>query len=256
MKNIKMRGHETFKSMREDFQDQSERLNLKFNRKIHMEVVKNIITFSRSLMSKPNCPLIDENVFRAVLSQRFGLTAPNMLQRMYVVASKADRPPIQVSVEKFSEMLLVFLGDSVKLKADFAFSVYDTNNNGYISKADLRTLLAPMIAGAAADDDFDDEEDVLRYFVDLVTTRIDIDQDNNIDRWEFQELVKKDILMLQFLGPCLPEKKEVETFKKLVTNKPQFEVQAYFRHERSKALNKPILPSAYQSLYPLPLELP
>jgi len=235
----------------------TDRLYLLFNKRIKIEVVKNVITYTRSLKDKTGH--IDENVFRSVMYQRFALSAPHMLSRMFVVASKKDRSPFTVNVEDFSELLLIFLTKDVSIKADFAFNVYDTNNRGFFTKADLRVLLAPMVNGISADEDFENEEELLKYFVDLVCKKIDLDQDNNIARWEFQDLVKRDILMLNFLGPCLPERKHVEAFTKLVTNKPNFEVQAYFRHERGTVLNHPDLSqirTTMSRLYPFPLELP
>jgi len=256
--HIKKRGFNTFKSIRESFTEDVSNLHRQFA-DIPLNLVEGIITYCRCLSSDEVDYIIEQNVFDAVMSKRFNLTAKSMLERMFIVASKGVRPPVKMTVMDLAELILLFLCSQnfIKEKADYVFSVYDINNRGCLTKSDLRSVLAPMLVDVSLGDDVDDDEDLVGSFVDLVEARIDANKDSVIELHEFQDLVKKDSMWLQFLGPCLPLDEDTKIFRDMFQDLTIFEVQAKFRSELRFLLHtpEPRLSGTFNGLYPFRLEL-
>jgi len=255
--HIKHRGFSTFKSMREGFQDNVTVLYKQFNEDVPLELVEKVVAYCRCVCPEEIDSIIEQNMFDAIMSKRFNLTKRIMLDQMFKVASKRTRPPFLLKMDNLAELILLFLCPDIQQKAEFVFHVYDINNRGSLTKPDLRSVLAPMLVDIKTDD-LDDDEDLVGNFVDLVATRMDVNHDSVIELNEFQEMVEKDSMWLQFLGPCLPSDADTKSFRELFEGLTLFEVQAKFRSESRYLLQtpEPKLSGTFNGLYPFRLELP
>ena len=96
------------------------------------------------------------------------------------------------------------------------------------------------------------------YLVTAIMEVVDEDGNDNVDREEFRDLTKKEILLQQFLGTCLPDADKVIEFRKMLEGKTTYQIMQTYRYERRRMLRYQVLQESenyIQSLYPVTLEL-
>ncbi|XP_005106321.1 EF-hand calcium-binding domain-containing protein 1 [Aplysia californica] len=237
----------TFKRMQDDFNQMVDRLQEYSGLDKHL--LKNIAMYAKCLPRKDS-DMIDEPIFMAQMSNRFKLSNSFMISRIYSVTKTAKAG--HATVEEYCRLICTFLTDSLDTQIDFVFRVYDTNQDGGISQLELVQLLRPCVTSSDEDVDLDE---ALRELIEVVMQATDTNQNGTIDLEEFRQLVKKDILMLQCLGPCLPHQQVVKQFRKLIEGKAANEGAETFANERKKSLKEVEIKSK-EGLYPIKLELP
>lgn len=116
-------------------------------------------------------------------------------------------------------MATIFFTGTEDEKIFVCFTVYDLNGDGFISKEEMITMLKScLIMGKGMEDD--DGEDgvkvkfvkeelitrtiIVKDLVDMTMRKMDIDKDGRVSFQDFEQTVKKEILLLEAFGPCLP----------------------------------------------------
>lgn len=245
----------TLHSMNKKFNKLFERIYNAFDLK--EELVRNVIAYAKCLPI-PGTSVIDRNVFDAQMQRHFNLTNSVLLERMYEVCSPYRK---QMGVLEYIELICLFLTDIKDYKVQFVFNVYNTQGDGKLVRNDLQYFIQPMVSQVRDDNEIDicDQEDrPLKDFVNMLMDVIDRNHDGKIVLDEFRYLVAKDILMIECLGPCLPNHQSAKRFMELFDDKTNLEVTAIFRYERRISLCEPALRQhkGIQRYYPVTLELP
>jgi hypothetical protein len=120
----------------------------------------------------------------------------------------------------------IILRGSLDQLIDYTYSVYDMNNDGSLAREELHHCLKGCLyVGYGLDED--EIEDCERDIVEIAMKKLDTDRDGQITFTDFARAVKKDALLLQACGPCLPGSRASSAFQSLVTEKYQQQSALY-----------------------------
>jgi len=239
----------TFKHKQENFKRMVQRL-VDFSG-LGVDLLTNVATYA-SCLPRKGTAIIDEVIFTAQMQKMFELTDSLMVSRLYQVAKNSKDHKGKVTVEDYCKMLCIFLSPDLDRKIDFVFKVYDLDGNdslGYETEMIglLRSTALAMI------EEMSELDEVLRDISDIVMLLTDKDRNKVITLNEFRELVKRNILTLQFLGSCLPLEKTLNDFVKPLTGVHMDEIAEKFKDERKISLRDVEIHK--EGLYPIRLEM-
>ncbi|XP_059141541.1 uncharacterized protein LOC131929393 [Physella acuta] len=213
-------------------------------------VVENVLAYAKCLARPGSGDEIDDLIFIAQMSKQFNITSPTLLPLMF----EAIKYPkaTYATVEQFCKLICTFLCDDIEKKMDFVFSVYDINRDGTLSFSELYFFIKPCTIATDLDED---HEESTRELIELVLKISDIDENGQIEKGEFKELVRANSLYLQLLGPCLPNDKYLERFREKIDQRSGIETKRIFHNERRSSLYE-LQSSRAVSLYPVILDMP
>ncbi|XP_045465284.1 EF-hand calcium-binding domain-containing protein 1-like [Harmonia axyridis] len=142
---------------------------------------------------------VNKNQFRDILHNAFDMTDGAMMDRIF---SALDRgPSIYVSMETWISALSLFLRGTLEEKIRYAFSVYDSMNDGHLGRDTMFNLLKSSLISQSGEDD---AEEAAKDLIEVITKKMDIDRDGKISFQDFRETVLKQPMILQAFGQCLP----------------------------------------------------
>ncbi|VEL32247.1 unnamed protein product [Protopolystoma xenopodis] len=107
----------------------------------------------------------------------------------------------------------IFLRGSFLQMANFAFTVYDQQKRGYLTKEDIQFYLKDVLVVRITEEDADE---LYTDMVDMVLGLMDKDRDGVISRKDFVQSVMAEPLLIEALGECLPNSKSVLTIESLI----------------------------------------
>ena len=84
----------------------------------------------------------------------------------------------------------------------FCFYIYDLNEDGYISKEEIMTMLKNCIVVSL--ENKEEEGDGVRDLVEMTVKKMDKDRDGKISYSDFYASVTEEPLLLEAFGNCLP----------------------------------------------------
>ncbi|KAH9488340.1 EF-hand calcium-binding domain-containing protein 1 [Bulinus truncatus] len=218
-------------------------------------LVQNIVQYANQL-PKNKGGEVDLLIFTAQMAKYFDINSPYIIQLMYE-NNRRKMKSKAMTVEDYAKCVCMFLSDSMDLKVEHVFRVYDFNGDGVLDLADMNNLLKPCILKTEYGDDSEIEES-LRELVEICTKVIEQDSNKgNLDVHMFRKLVKQDSLYLELLGRCLPSEKNAEIFKAKLTGKTPYQISLMFADERATSLSENVQVTEVKSpLYPIPLDMP
>ncbi|KAF6716141.1 EF-hand calcium-binding domain-containing protein 1 [Oryzias melastigma] len=167
-------------------------------------------------------PGLDRNRFKDVLHNLFELTDDFILDRVFKVFDK-DNDSF-VSVEEWIQGLSVFLrgtpDEQIKCKfsTPYCFQVYDLTGSGFITKDEIYLMLKDSLPMEQQD-----EEDEMNELIEIVLKMMDYDKDGRLSFEDFEKSVKKEDLILEAFGKCLPNFRTKKKFEEQVLEKQQDE---------------------------------
>ncbi|XP_040584443.1 EF-hand calcium-binding domain-containing protein 1-like [Mesocricetus auratus] len=177
--------------------------------------VESLIRLYYSFVEKPSGKLtnarMDCNTFRGILHNIFGMTDDMLMDRVFFVFDKDSDN--HISVQEWVEGLSVFLRGTFEEKTNFCFEVYYLNGDGYISREKIFDMLKNSLSQQFPEEENDEG---IRELVDISMKKMDHDNDGKISFADFEKAVKKDRLLLEIFGPCLPDAKNCLHFEALV----------------------------------------
>ena len=237
-----------------------ERLMIKFG--LYQErVVKNIVVYTKSLVV-PQTSVIDMNTFTAQMIDTFGISDMFIIERIF--SSNQTKYVDVLEVEEYASVICTFATPILSFKSRFAFNIYDLDEDGKIEIQEFRQFLRPCIQNVFDDgqspDDFHESSNK-NYFAaedELATTVLKLfgkPPGGHVSRIDFYNTVKKEEMLLQCLGQCLPVSTKMSAFMEIIENKNSDEITNHYANERNRCLREPADAEFNQeSLYPIVLE--
>ncbi|XP_048195981.1 EF-hand calcium-binding domain-containing protein 1-like [Perognathus longimembris pacificus] len=153
---------------------------------------------------------LDRNTFRGVLYSIFGMTDDRLMNRVFFAFDKDSDN--YINVIEWIKGLSVFLRGTFEEKLKFCFEVYYLNGDGYISQEEIFDMLKNSLYQQSPEEETDEG---ISELVDLTLKKMDYDNDGKISFEDFETAVRKDTLLLEVFGPCLPEAKNCLHFEAL-----------------------------------------
>ncbi|XP_074048915.1 calaxin-like isoform X1 [Macrotis lagotis] len=160
---------------------------------------------------------LDRTEFRNILHNVFGMTDDMLMNRVFGAFDKDNDS--QINTTEWVEGLSIFLRGTFEEKVKYCYQVYYLNGEGYISQEVMFDLLKNSLLRHTVEED---PEEGIKELVELTMKKMDCDNDGKLSYEDFEQAVKKDHLLLEVFGPCLPESEkclefEILAFKDLNT---------------------------------------
>lgn len=120
---------------------------------------------------------IDRNVFRELMHSTFDIaTEETLMERIFSSWEKGNEG-LPLRLEGWIIGLSAFLRGTMAEKASFCFRVYDLNNDGFITKDEMFTLLKNSLIKQPQDEDPDES---VKDLVEIALRKFDVDKDGKV----------------------------------------------------------------------------
>ncbi|KAH8309083.1 calaxin isoform X1 [Drosophila kikkawai] len=109
-------------------------------------------------------------------------------------------PDRHVSLESFVRLLTIYFTRDLEIKMEFAFSIYDKQDKLQLNGEDVGFFLKKFFEG-------EDEEEATELLLDMkemIFLKFDLDKDTNISYDEYCDVVRKQPMLMEFLGRVFP----------------------------------------------------
>ncbi|RVE66536.1 hypothetical protein OJAV_G00108540 [Oryzias javanicus] len=159
---------------------------------------------------------LDRNRFKNALHILFEMTDDFILDRVFKVFDK-DSDGF-VTVEEWIQGLSVLLRGTLDEQMKYCFQVYNLKDSGFITRDEIYLMLKDSFHL-----EHQDEEDEINELVEIVLKKMDHDKDGRLSFEDFEKSVKKEELLLEAFGSCLPNFKTKKKFEQQVLEKQQDE---------------------------------
>nr|XP_013099272.1 unnamed protein product [Stomoxys calcitrans] len=185
--------------------------------RIYRKLVSNNQYAAKSLASGPAGAIakpqtqegIDRIVFRELLHSTFDIVTEEILmERIFCSWDKAHEG-LPIRLEGWLIGLSIFLRGNPIERAAFCFRVYDLNNDGFITKDEMFTLLRNCLIKQPQDEDPDEG---VKDLVEIVLKKFDIDKDGKVSLEDFMATVAAQPLLIEAFGQCLPTDSAIVSF--------------------------------------------
>mmetsp|Transcript_28736 Transcript_28736/g.75441 ORF Transcript_28736/g.75441 Transcript_28736/m.75441 type:complete len:220 (-) Transcript_28736:231-890(-) len=148
--------------------------------------------------------------FRDLLTTSFKMSDDAMMDRIVLAFAAESDLDYRIGFREFIHGMSVFLRGTLDEQIDFCFKVYDCmKRDGYITRDEMHQLLSPTIVNSPSEED---AAEAITELIDLLVKKMGDAKDPRIGKDSFRAAVEKDKLLLQMLGPCLPERKYANSF--------------------------------------------
>ena len=94
----------------------------------------------------------------------------------------------------------------------YCFSIYDLNEDGYISREEMLTMMGSCLSKVKGTQEDTEEDEGIKDLMEMTLKRMDHDKDGKISHEDFAQTVAQDVLMLEAFGSCLPSGKAGQEF--------------------------------------------
>ncbi|XP_034124419.1 EF-hand calcium-binding domain-containing protein 1 [Drosophila guanche] len=166
---------------------------------------------SSAAIAKPHAAVegIDRIVFRELLHSTFDIVTEEILmERIFCSWDKAHEG-LPLRLEGWLIGLSTFLRGTSTERAGFCFRVYDLNQDGFITKDEMFTLLRNCLIKQPQDEDPDEG---VKDLVEIVLKKFDLDKDGKVSLEDFMATVSAEPLLIEAFGQCLPTDSAVGSF--------------------------------------------
>jgi len=151
--------------------------------------------------------------FRDILILCFDMVDDMMMDRTYHSLASQGEYDASVSVDLWVTGMSVYLRGTIEEKIDFCFRVYDIDMNQEISRDEMYSLLSESIVKSPSEED---KDEAIRDLIEIVLKKIDVStpktQTSKISKDDFAASVKKNKLLLEVFGRCLPTAQQAKDF--------------------------------------------
>nr|XP_020843077.1 EF-hand calcium-binding domain-containing protein 1-like isoform X2 [Phascolarctos cinereus] len=139
-----------------------------------------------------------------------------LVKLFYSFKEKGNDQGIQEGLDRveFRNILHNVFGmtDDMLMNRD-CYRVYYLNGDGYISQDEMFDMLKNSLLKHSAEED---PEEGIKELVEITLKKMDCDNDGKLSYEDFERAVKKDRLLLEVFGPCLPKIEKCLEFETLV----------------------------------------
>ena len=113
---------------------------------------------------------------------------------------------------------MLFEGSEEEL-VRFCFTIYDLNEDGYISREEMMTMMKNCFIVNSSEQE--EEGDGVKDLVEMTLRKMDKDRDGRISLSDFQASVSEEPLLLEAFGNCLPSNQlGAEFIRKILDKTP------------------------------------
>ncbi|VDD77930.1 unnamed protein product [Mesocestoides corti] len=183
--------------------------------------IEGLLRIFDKIVEKYHSP-INRPVFNDILFSFFDFTNHTMMERIFSALTHSSSNST-LTCDDWIFTLNIFLRGSFMQMTNFAFTVYDHQNRGYLSKEDVQYFLRDVLIAKLPEEDADELKSDM---VDMVIALFDKDKDGVISRKDFVISVLSEPLLIEVLGECLPTSKSVLALESLIK-------QTSMRHQTS-----------------------
>jgi len=173
--------------------------------------VKCLLQIFNRLCENQEEKTLERPKFGDIMHNDFHMTDDILLDRIFRAFDKDTDN--KVNAEEWVKGLSIFLRGCLKEKIKFCFDVYDMNSDGWITKEEMFHMLKFCLPQRQQEEDPDEG---VRDLVECALKKLDTDQDSRVSFEDYTKAVHKDELLLECLGPCLPDQKYVQIFMESV----------------------------------------
>ncbi|XP_044534724.1 EF-hand calcium-binding domain-containing protein 1-like [Gracilinanus agilis] len=181
-----------------------------FNKKELECLVKLFYSFMEKGQKRSLQEGLDRSEFRNVLHGVFGMTDDLLMNRVFGAFDKDSDN--RISATEWVEGLSVFLRGTFEEKLKYCYHVYYVNGDGYISQDEMFDMLKNSLLKHPVEED---PIEGIKELVEITLKKMDYDNDGKLSFEDFEQAVKKDRLLLEVFGPCLPETEKCLEFETL-----------------------------------------
>lgn len=129
------------------------------------------------LVSTTRIQGIDRNIFRELLHSTFDISAEEIvMERMFISWEKGNEG-LPLHLDGWIIGLSVFLRGTLFERASFCFRVYDLNNDGFITKDEMFSLMRNCLIKQPQDEDPDES---VRDLMEIALRKFDVDKDGKV----------------------------------------------------------------------------
>ncbi|GFS18377.1 EF-hand calcium-binding domain-containing protein 1 [Elysia marginata] len=222
---------------------------------VDKHLIMKFMQYAQALPAPEKPDVIGEQLFKAQMGYRFGITSRFHLQCMYEAARRRCVSGV-MRVQDYVKLLCMFHSTNLDIKIDFVFSVYDINNDGVLEYRELYQLLGTAVMQL---DDDSQCGDSVKELIEIALQMVDNNRDGRISLEEYRDYVKDNILFIQLFGQVLPGDYELQEFVTILEKMSDTHLKDYFQDERRRCLNTPLLKNKtdlnMRSLYSINLDL-
>ncbi|XP_042635149.1 EF-hand calcium-binding domain-containing protein 1 [Catharus ustulatus] len=153
----------------------------------------------------------DRTVFRDILYNAFGMTDDVVMDRVFSIFDKDNNG--YITVTEWVEGLAVLLRGTLEEKMKLCFTIYDLNGDGYISREEMFQMLKNSLLIQPADEE---PEEGVKDLVEIALKKMDHDHDGKLSFTDFEKAVRDENLLLEAFGPCFPDIKSTVLFEQKI----------------------------------------
>lgn len=126
--------------------------------------------------------------------------------RGFNVILKGNIPGLEINAQLFN------IPGSLSEQTLYCFSIYDLNEDGYISREEMLTMMGSCLSKVKGTQEDTEEDEGIKDLMEMTLKRMDHDKDGKISHEDFAQTVAQDVLMLEAFGSCLPSGKAGQEF--------------------------------------------
>ncbi|XP_017866457.1 PREDICTED: uncharacterized protein LOC108616033 [Drosophila arizonae] len=111
------------------------------------------------------------------------------------------------TLPSFVKMFTTYFVSDLEERMIFVYSIYDENRLGYLNREHVMRFVEKFFVGEDEDEQIEMRTDMLE----LIFIKFDLDKDLQISFDEYAEIVRKQPVLLEFLGTVFPSKVQLNT---------------------------------------------
>ncbi|XP_060076482.1 calaxin-like [Ylistrum balloti] len=155
---------------------------------------------------------VDKSKFQDMLYAEFAFTHDLLMERIFT-AFDSDGDGF-IDEEEWVIGFNIYLANGIdEKKMKFAFRVYDLKNEGVFTRESMYYFLKDCFYKAVIEEDPDEAP---KDLVEMMMKMMDKGKVQKVSYEDFESAVKKESLLLEFLGYFFPEKKYADKFCTLI----------------------------------------
>lgn len=191
---------------------------MKIQKQVHFSIpeVQTLIILYYKIVKDERQKMMTKDQFLEILHCTLDMTDTFMTDIVLTAVNKKSSN--NISEELWLKTLSLFLRGTMEEKIKFCYTVYDIQGTGKLGKEIMFTYLKYSILSSSAE--IFDEESV-RDLLDVIMKKMDVDRDGRISYEDYKTTVMKQPFLLQFMGPCLPERNAANKFLTTLTHEVQ-----------------------------------
>ncbi|XP_043463770.1 EF-hand calcium-binding domain-containing protein 1-like [Leptopilina heterotoma] len=148
--------------------------------------------------------------FRDILHSGLDYTEnlPHLLvDRVFSAIDKKDLSSL--TVDQWIEGFSIMLKGSLDERIEFAYKVYDLMKTDSLKKEQIFPMMRGCLIMPKPDEDPDE---MVKDLLDMMLKKLDVDRNGRVSQMEFTEIVKKNVLFLECMGPIFPSRQAQHAF--------------------------------------------